>query len=295
MAKKFHLLRWIFGGGVVTVLVVVAIVLVVLNASLGAIVQKAVTTFGPKLTGTDIQVEKVKLSLLRGDLQVTNLKMGNPEGYNTPSIMEIGELRVKLDPLTVFKDTIHVKLIDIQSPQVTYEVGLGNSNVSTLLETLSKGEEAEKAAKPEEKEEQGGKRVVIDQVTVAGGSIHLAAKITGGHALPVPLPTITLTDIGKTKEEKQAETAQAAEPAEAEAKATVKQAETEGTSAVAATREVLTSIFSSTATAVKNSASDAAGAVVDGAKSAANAAAEGVKNAADAAVEGVKNLFGGDK
>ena len=294
MAKKFHLLRWIFGGGVVTVLVVVAIVLVVLNASLGAIVQKAVTTFGPKLTGTDIQVEKVKLSLLRGDLQVTNLKMGNPEGYNTPSIMEIGELRVKLDPLTVFKDTIHVKLIDIQSPQVTYEVGLGNSNVSTLLETLSKGEEAEKAAKPEEKEEQGGKRVVIDQVTVAGGSIHLAAKITGGHALPVPLPTITLTDIGKTKEEKQA-AAETAEIAEPDAKATVAQAEAEGTSAVAATREVLTSIFSSTATAVKNSASDAAGAVVDGAKSAANAAAEGVKNAADAAVEGVKNLFGGDK
>ena len=294
MAKKFHLLRWIFGGGVVTVLVVVAIVLVVLNASLGAIVQKAVTTFGPKLTGTDIQVEKVKLSLLRGDLQVTNLKMGNPEGYNTPSIMEIGELRVKLDPLTVFKDTIHVKLIDIQSPQVTYEVGLGNSNVSTLLDTLSKGEAAEKEAKPEEKEEQGGKRVVIDQVTVAGGSIHLAAKITGGHALPVPLPTITLTDIGKTKEEKQA-AAETAETAEADAKATVAQAEAEGTSAVAATREVLTSIFSSTATAVKNSASDAAGAVVDGAKSAANAAAEGVKNAADAAVEGVKNLFGGDK
>ena len=89
--KKFHLLRWLFGGGLVTVVVVVAIVLLVLNASLGAIVQKAVTAFGPKLTGTDIQVEKVKLSLLRGDLQVTNLVVGNPEGYKTPSILEIGE------------------------------------------------------------------------------------------------------------------------------------------------------------------------------------------------------------
>lgn len=284
MAKKFHLLRWLFGGGVITVIVVVAIILLVLNASLGTIVQKAVTTFGPKLTGTDIQVEKVKLSLLRGDLKVTNLVMGNPEGYNTPSILEIGELHVKLDPLTVFKDTIHVKLVDIQSPQVTYEVGLGNSNVGTLLDTLSKGEEAEKKAEEEQKvEEEGGKRVVIDKVNVVDGSIHLAAKITGGHALPVPLPTITLTDIGKTKEEKQAE-AETAETAKTEGADEPAKAKAEGESAVAATREVLTSIFSSTVTAVKNSASDAAGAVVDG-----------VKNAADAAVEGVKNIFGGDK
>ena len=288
MAKKFHLLRWLLGGGLVTVIVVLAIVLVVVNASLGTIVQKAVTTFGPKLTGTDIQVEKVKLSLLRGDLTVKNLVVGNPEGYNTPSILEIGELHVKLDPLTVFKDTIHVKLVDIQSPQVTYEVGLGNSNVSTLLDTLSKGEEAE-----EEKE--GGKRVVIDQVNVTDGSIHLAAKITGGHALPIPLPTITLKDLGKTKEEKKAEAEAAKAEAQTESAEQIAKAKKEGESAIAATREVLTSIFTSTAKAVTSSASDAAGAVVDGAKNAAGAAVDGVKNAAGAAVEGVKNLFGGDK
>ena len=282
--KKFHLLRWLFGGGLVTVIVVVAIALLVVNANLGRIVQKAVTTFGPKLTGTDVQVEMVKLSLLRGDLKVTNLVIGNPEGYNTPSILEIGELHVKLDPLTVFKDTIHVKLVSIQSPQVTYEVGLGNSNVSTLLDTLSKGEEAEEAEEAEE--EEGGKRVVIDEVNVVDGSIHLAAKITGGHALPVPLPTITLKDIGKTKEEKQAEKAAAEEAAPPKA---------EGTSVVAATCEVLKSIFSSTTKAVASSVSDAAGAVVDGAKNAAGAAVDGVKNAAGAAVDGVKNLFGGDK
>ncbi|MBO4620606.1 MAG: hypothetical protein J5654_10920 [Victivallales bacterium] len=279
MAKKFHLLRWLFGGGLVTVIVVVVIVLLVVNASLGTIVRKAVTTFGPKLTGTDVQVEKVRLSLLRGDLKVTNLVIGNPEGYNTPSILEIGELHVKMEPLTVFKDVIHVKLVDIQSPQVTYEVGLGNSNVSTLLDQLSGAEKAEEeAAKEESKAEDeagGGKRVVIDQVNVVDGSIHLAAKITGGHALPVPLPTITLKDLGKTKEEKQAEKAAAEEAAPPKA---------EGTSVVAATCEVLKSIFSSTAKAVASSASDAAGAVVDGAK-----------NAAGAAVDGVKNLFGGDK
>ncbi|MBP5300054.1 MAG: hypothetical protein J6Y80_01490 [Victivallales bacterium] len=302
--KKFHLLRWLFGGGLVTVVVVVAVVLLVLNASLGAIVQKAVTAFGPKLTGTDIQVEKVKLSLLRGDLLVTNLVVGNPEGYKTPSILEIGELHVKMDPMTVFKDTIHVKLIDIQSPQVTYEVGLGNSNVTTLLEKLSNGEEAENEA-----EDEGGKRVVIDEVKVADGSIHLAAKITGGHALPVPLPTIRLSDLGKTKEEVAAEKEAAEQSAVAETE-TVRQeaaaAKAEGESVGQATREILASILGSTAEAVKNSATEAAGAAVDGVKSAAGAAVDsvknaagtavdGVKNAAGAAVDGVKNLFGGDQ
>ena len=86
--KRFHLLRWLFGGGVVTLIVLVAVVLLVVNANLGTIVQKAVTTFGPKLTGTDIQVEKVRLSLVRGDLKVTNLVLGQlvSRGMNPPGV-----------------------------------------------------------------------------------------------------------------------------------------------------------------------------------------------------------------
>ncbi|MBQ4480301.1 MAG: hypothetical protein II943_06655 [Victivallales bacterium] len=273
--KKSHWGRKLAIGFGIT-LAVLVIAVMVINANLGRIVRKALVTWGPKLTGTDIQVEDIDISVIRGDLKVKNLLIGNPEGYKTPSILEIGELHVKMDTRSIFSDIIHIQLIEIKEPKVTYEVGLGNSNVSTLLDRLTKAEEAEEK---EEEESESSKRVVIDQVNVDDGSIHLAAKVTGGYSLPIPLPDIHLSDIGKTKEEVKAEAIAKGEESE------------EGATPLRATCEILTSIFSSTISAVGNGAS----AAVQGVKDAAGAAVDGVKNAAGAAVDGVKNLFGGDK
>ena len=160
---------------------------------------------------------------------------------------------------------------------------MGNSNVGTLLDRLTKAEEAEEQKKESDEQEkeskEGGKRVVIDKVNVEDGSIHLAAKITGGHALPIPLPDIHLNDIGKTKEEIRAEAIARGEKPE------------EGTSMLKASCKILTSIFTSTLDAVKNGA----GAIVDGVKGAAEAAVDGVKDAAGSALDTVKGILGGDK
>ena len=252
------------GFGIFLAVLVVAVL--VINANLGKIVRKALLTWGPELTGTDIQVEDIDISVLRGDLKVKNLLIGNPKGYKTPSILEIGELHVKMDTWSVFSNTIRIQLIEIKDPKVTYEVGLGNSNVGTLLDRLTKAEETEKT-RPKESSK-SSKRVIIDQVKIDDGSIHLAAKITGGYALPIPLPNIHLSDIGKTKEEVRAEAIARGENPD------------EGASILTATCEVLTSIFTSTLDAVKNGA----GAVVDG-----------VKGAAGSVVDGVKGIFGKEK
>ncbi|MBR6471596.1 MAG: AsmA family protein [Victivallales bacterium] len=251
------------GLGVILALLVVLVLVV--SANLGRIARKALLTWGPELTGTDIQVGDIDISLLRGELKVTDLVIGNPEGYNTPSILEISEMHVKMDVMSAFSDVIRIRLIEIKSPKVTYEVGLGNSNVGTLLDRLTKAEEAEEANEDSEEE---GKRVVIDQVNIEDGSIHLAAKITQGHALPIPLPDIHLSDIGKTKEELREEAIARGENPD------------EGASVLDATCEILGSIFNSSLDAVKSGA----GVVV-----------EGVKGAADAAVDKVKGIFGGDK
>ena len=65
----------------------------------------------------------------------------------------------------------------------------------------AKPEEEIKQAEAEEEPaaKEGGKKVVIDEVVVSGGSVHLSAKLMQGTALPIPLPTITLNDIGKAE------------------------------------------------------------------------------------------------
>ncbi len=166
----------------------------------------ALATLGKDATGCEISVGSVDLSLLRGKFSVENFVVGNPEGYKTDSVLDIGTLTVEIKLSSLFSDTIQIEKIHIQDPKITYEVGLGNSNVGTLLDNMSKGSEPEKDKKdepePEPKPEDGAekassKKVTIDQVLITGGQINLSAKILSGTAAPIPLPEIKLNDIGK--------------------------------------------------------------------------------------------------
>ncbi len=259
---------------VVGVIVVVAVLLVCLQLFLThmtPVVKSAMETFGPKITGAPLTLEKVSFSLLAMRFEMTGLVLGNPEGYKTPSAVEVGRVYVKVKPLSLFTDTIRVQQILVEDPAITYEVGLGNSNIGTILENVDKftgaseaepEEEKAEAAEPEA-ESEGGKKVVIDEVKVSGGRIRLSAKVLMGVAAPIPLPTVTLHDIGKSEE-----------------------GEDEGVSMIQATSDVLKGVFSSVVDVAKKGMS----ALGDGAKAVGGAIGDGAKAAGDAIGDGAKKL-----
>ncbi len=256
--------------------VILLIVSIVIN-QLDPIVKTAVETYGPKMLGVPVTLGKVDFSVLRMRFELCDLVVGNPEGYKTDNAISVGRIYVHVLPGTIlFSDTIVVKQILVEDPAITYEVGLGNSNIGTILNNLNgdKSEKPEKEEKPEvaEKSEEGGQKVVIEEVCVSGGKIRLSAKILQGVAAPIPLPTVTLHDIGKEKEG--------------------------GTSFLDANKQILTKTLTSVVDVSKEAfakltglASDAAKAVGNGAKAAAGAVSDGVKSGFNA----VKGLFGGKK
>ncbi|MGN0867322.1 MAG: AsmA family protein [Oligosphaeraceae bacterium] len=255
----------------VIVLVILLVVLVGLQLALShmtPVVKKVMETYGPQVTGAPLTVEKVSFSLLQTRFEMTGLVLGNPPGFKTPSSVEVGRVLVKVRPLSLFTDTIHVQQILVEKPAITYEVGLGESNIGVILKnvdkfaaTFEKEEKTKKETSPEE--EKAGKKVVIDEVSVSGGQVRLSATILQGNAAPIPLPTVTLHDLGK---------------------------ESDGVSPVAATREVLTKVLGSV-TEVGKKALDSLG---DGAKKAAEALGDGAKKAGEALEKGMdklRNLF----
>ena len=87
-----------------------------------------------------------------------------------------------------------IKRIYVNAPDITYEVGLGKSNIGRILE------QTEGPAEPEKSREAGGKKVVIEDFLIENGRIRISATLAMGLAAPIPLPTIHLTDIGKEKQ-----------------------------------------------------------------------------------------------
>jgi len=176
------------------VALVVAAGLVALLVFPGRVVRHALVTGGPLLLKTDISVETVRVMLRAGTLTIDGLTIGSPEGFRADSMFKLERIHVDLDPRSLLSDTIRVREILIDRPEITYEMGLRGSNIGALLKTL----ESEQEQQPDEAP---GKRVVIDLVRVANARVRVSATITGGTGAVLPLPTVELRDLGKEDED----------------------------------------------------------------------------------------------
>lgn len=192
----------ILGG----ILVGLVLIFAGLELSLNRIVRTAVNAAGPAALGVPISLQKADISLVRGRAALAGLHVGNPEGYKTDGLLDLGSIVVTLDRSSLFADVVHVKKIAINGLVVTYERGLFNSNLGALIDRLAVGAEDESKKTAEKKdgaEKPSGKKVVIDQLAIADSqmkfSVTGAAALTGGSAVPLPLPPITLANLGQEK------------------------------------------------------------------------------------------------
>ena len=193
--------KWIGRIAIVVVILLVAAVVVV-NNSAGRIVKAGIEKAAPKALGVPVTLGAADLQLLRGQARLNELVIGNPAGYRTESLLRMGELSVGLDTGSLFGDKVIVDRILIDGPEVTYELGMGNSNIGTLLKNLQSDKPAGEAAggaepAQEPTDKSGGKQVVIRELLVRNGKVRVSAKFLRGQAVVLPLPPIRLTDIGE--------------------------------------------------------------------------------------------------
>jgi len=267
--------------GIVVVIVVLLLALVLtLPFTIGPIVKTAASVGGPKALGVPVSVGDVKLSPLAGTLTISQVKVGNPEGYSKTDSFAVDKVEVGLNVSSLMSDTIVVRKIQIDAPAIAFESKKGLSNFDAMLANAKKSsEENEKAEKSGEKK--AGKKVVIEEFTLNNAKVSYASDLTMGKALKIALPSVTVRDIGKEKG---------------------------GTSFVDALTEVMNGILGGVSQAATSavgtagdmlkglggSASDAAKSTTDALKGAAggatDAAADAAKGAADAAKDAAKSL-----
>jgi len=251
--------------GIIVVILIIAVFAIILN--LGKIVKTGINTVVPQVTKCEAHVDDVNFNVFGGKFEIKNLVIKNPEGYKTDQAFSLGHIFVNVKMGSLMSDVIEIDQVLIDAPEITYEVGLGNSNLNTILENVnsalpsSDGEE-----KKEEKEEkkEGGKKVVINLVKVTNGRIGVSAKIAGGMEAPIVLPDIEIKDLGKKEG---------------------------GISMVQAAAITLKTTLLSIFDVLKSSGK----LLLDGAKAIGEGITEGIKSLGDGAKEGVKSLGDGAK
>ncbi len=174
--------------------------------SLETIVKKVVNKYGSEITGTEVNLQGFKLSLTKGEGEISEITVANPKNYSAPYIFSLGDIFVKVDLKSLTTDTIIIDKIAINKPIITYEMlSLTQNNISQIQKNIA-ANTASAEAKPAQtedtasKDEASSKKVIIKELVVEGGEIQAVANINGkANSLTVPLPKIVMKNIGEEK------------------------------------------------------------------------------------------------
>ena len=196
----------------VTTLVVLAVIgagLYHLTPSVENIVKTVVHKYGSEVTGTEVNLGGFKLDLMNGKVEISDLTVANPENYSLPHAMSVGKVAVQVDIKSILSDTIVIKNVEIEKPQISYEMlSLKQNNISQLMNNIKKNTASDEKSEPkkEEKKEntesttKAAKKVIVEHLAVSGGQVNVAAALAGKKAeSSVSLPNIEMKDIGKEK------------------------------------------------------------------------------------------------
>ena len=189
MKKALKILAWTILG----ILALVVVLVLTIPLWLGPTVASVANKVAPGYTGTRFHLEKVGINPYSGRYSLGPLFLGNPDGYAPAAAFAVSNVLVDVEMSSLFTDTIHIREIRIDNPYASYVSKDGTNNFEWIGAHV-KDKVGPKEEKEKEEEDKGpGKKVIIDKLTIAGTSVKL--KI-----LPeMPIPTITLTDIGKEK------------------------------------------------------------------------------------------------
>src|SRR5580765_8496925 len=171
---------------------VVLLILGVLAVSffLDGAVKKGVETFGPQLTKVEVKLDAVKLSILSGGGSIKGLVVGNPQGYKTTNAISVGSATLALSPGSLLSDKVVIKQVEVIAPEITFEGGITENNLKTILDNLTaaSGGTAEKKPETAPTEKTPGKKLQVDDFLIKDAKLHISLTGTGVQSITMPLP-----------------------------------------------------------------------------------------------------------
>ncbi|GAB4318742.1 MAG: hypothetical protein Kow0059_12460 [Candidatus Sumerlaeia bacterium] len=193
MKKKWLKIAGIAAGVLLAVVVIAAVVVYVQR---NAIAKRAIEEVGTFVLRAPVRVAAVRIQPWQGEVELTDLQIGNPEGYKTREAFSVERVHVKADLSSLRSDVLHIFLIEVEAPRVTVEQGFSGNN---LLDLAENAQRFQGPGTPEEDTTQRAQRkMVIDKIQVTGAKVGLSAPVLQGRQLNIPLPAVEMTDFGKS-------------------------------------------------------------------------------------------------
>lgn len=126
----------------ITILVVLGVLVVAavlwINGAMNSQARMLIEDLGPRVTGSDVTVETIDLSILRGGGSIVNLAIANPAGFEAQALLRTKMAQVALDFGSVFGSPVVIQQLLADEVLMTFEPGAERSNLDLLLDRVEK-------------------------------------------------------------------------------------------------------------------------------------------------------------
>jgi hypothetical protein len=163
-----------------------------LSGNIDGLIKDAVATYGSAMTQAKVSVDTVKIAPADGKGTISTLVIGNPAGFKTAHAIKVGRIEVDIDVASVARDVILIRRIAIIAPDVIYEKGDSMTNFDAIQKNI-----ASYLGPADSKK--GGKKLIVEELTIRDAKAQASAAFMNGKTVNVPLPDITLKNLGKAK------------------------------------------------------------------------------------------------
>jgi len=181
-------------AGVLAAALLLAVAVVVTR--LDSIITKAINTYGPGITGTEIRIDDVRVSFLSGEATVKNFLLGNPKGYRSAHAAMVASISVDLEIGSLLQDTIVVKRIEVVQPDIIYEKRGGTDNFKTISRNAEQKAKETGLAGGQNGREKPGKKLLIREFILKGGRVTLHTPDLPSGTANAAIPDMYLCNVG---------------------------------------------------------------------------------------------------
>jgi hypothetical protein len=196
-----RILVWLTGA-VGVLLILLAVFLFLVHASIDSRVQAALETHGSRLAGARVVVGDVDISPQSGEGRLRDLRIENPPGFSRADAIRFGEVTLRIDVSTLLQDPLVIDEVRIDAPYANVELKPpGRSNIDVIRANLERalpkgGKRAQAGAEAAPASPSPVRRILIRKFSFEDGSVAADARAVGGKQYDATLPAVRLSNVG---------------------------------------------------------------------------------------------------
>ncbi|MCC5914043.1 MAG: AsmA family protein [Balneolaceae bacterium] len=167
---------------------VIAVVIVwfISSFSLNQMIKSQIEEAASEMTGTEVTIDRLSLSLLGGTGSVSGFTIANPEGFDGDHALSIESATLRMEPRALFSDPVVVKSVEIEELSISYQLSTSGTNFGQIRSNLE-----------DHTADQEGRDLIIERLLMEETTATLSVDGADLDQLEFTLSRIERTDIGR--------------------------------------------------------------------------------------------------